>query len=159
MSCWETIQDYGLRSLGIGERLLPRTDFTLCEHFVLIGSGMIWNVYFGVMPLVTGFCLPTAVALELFHNAFLVHDDIEDESLHRRGAPTMHQDWGIAIAINEQGGTQAVNLRIAEQYLNEFGKLAKTNNTMIIPSDLSDIAGIIAAAKSVIATAGAARRE
>ncbi|MDA0962733.1 MAG: amino acid ABC transporter permease [Proteobacteria bacterium] len=63
MSCWETIQDYGLRSLGIGERLLPRTDFTLCEHFVLIGSGMIWNVYFGVMALVTGFCLATAVAL------------------------------------------------------------------------------------------------
>ncbi|MCC6929084.1 MAG: polyprenyl synthetase family protein [Gemmatimonadaceae bacterium] len=44
--------------------------------------------------------LPTAVALELFHNAFLVHDDVEDESLHRRGAPTMHQDWGIAIAVN-----------------------------------------------------------
>lgn len=44
--------------------------------------------------------LPTAVALELYHNAFLVHDDVEDESLHRRGAPTMHQDWGIAIAVN-----------------------------------------------------------
>ena len=63
MSCWETIQDYGLRSLGIGERLLPRADFTLCEHFVLIGSGMIWNVYFGVVALVTGFFLATAVAL------------------------------------------------------------------------------------------------
>jgi regulator of protease activity HflC (stomatin/prohibitin superfamily) len=56
----------------------------------------------------------------------------------------------IAAAINEKGGTQAVNLRIAEQYLNEFGKLAKTNNTIIIPSDLSDIAGIIKAASSVI---------
>lgn len=44
--------------------------------------------------------LPTAVALELFHNAFLVHDDVEDESLHRRGAPTLHQDCGIAIAVN-----------------------------------------------------------
>ena len=72
MSCWETIQDYGLRSLGIGERLLPRTDFTLCEHFVLIGSGMIWNVYFGVMALVTGFCLATAVALgKMSANAWL----------------------------------------------------------------------------------------
>jgi ABC-type amino acid transport system permease subunit len=47
MSCWETFQDYALRSLGIGERLLPRGDFTLCEQVVLIGSGMIWNVYFG----------------------------------------------------------------------------------------------------------------
>ncbi len=56
----------------------------------------------------------------------------------------------IAAAINDKGGAEAVNLRIAEQYLNEFGKLAKTNNTMIIPSDLADIAGVIKAASSVI---------
>jgi regulator of protease activity HflC (stomatin/prohibitin superfamily) len=56
----------------------------------------------------------------------------------------------IASAINERGGTNAVNLRIAEQYLNEFGKLAKTNNSIIIPSNLSDIAGMIKAASSVI---------
>jgi len=56
----------------------------------------------------------------------------------------------IAAAINEKGGTNAVNLRIAEQYLNEFGKLAKTNNSIIIPSNLSDIAGMIKAAASVI---------
>ncbi|MHC4890361.1 MAG: band-7 C-terminal domain-containing protein, partial [Planctomycetota bacterium] len=43
----------------------------------------------------------------------------------------------IASAINEKGGINAVNLRIAEQYLNEFGKLAKTNNSIIIPSNLS----------------------
>jgi len=55
----------------------------------------------------------------------------------------------IAIAINDPGGRDAVNLRIAEQYLNEFGKLAKTNNSMIIPSDLADIAGMIQAASSV----------
>jgi len=44
----------------------------------------------------------------------------------------------IAAAINEKGGAEAVNLRIAQQYLDEFGKLAKTNNTMIIPSDLAE---------------------
>lgn len=49
----------------------------------------------------------------------------------------------IANAINEAGGKDAVNLRIAEQYLNEFGKLAQKNNTMIIPSDLSDVAGVV----------------
>jgi len=38
MSCLDTIQAYAFRSLGFGERLLPRTDFTLCEHFNLIGS-------------------------------------------------------------------------------------------------------------------------
>ena len=56
----------------------------------------------------------------------------------------------IAAAINEEGGSAAVNLRIAEQYLTEFGKLAKENNTMIIPSDLADIAGVIKTASSVL---------
>ena len=56
----------------------------------------------------------------------------------------------IAIAINEKGGSDAVNLRIAEHYLDEFGKLAKVNNTMILPSDLADIAGVIKTATSVI---------
>ncbi|CUH18654.1 Histidine transport system permease protein HisM [Jannaschia seosinensis] len=63
MSCWQTVQDYALRSLGIGERLLPRSDFTLCDQIVLIGSGMIWNVYFGVLALLAGFCLATLLAL------------------------------------------------------------------------------------------------
>jgi regulator of protease activity HflC (stomatin/prohibitin superfamily) len=49
----------------------------------------------------------------------------------------------IALAINEKGGSDAVNLRIAEHYLDEFGKLAQTNNTLIIPSNLSDIGGIV----------------
>jgi geranylgeranyl diphosphate synthase, type II len=44
--------------------------------------------------------LPAAVALELFHSAFLVHDDIEDGSTRRRGLPTMHQALGTARAIN-----------------------------------------------------------
>lgn len=56
----------------------------------------------------------------------------------------------IASAINEPGGNNAVNLRLAEQYINEFGQLAKTNNTMIIPSDLANVAGIIKAASSVL---------
>ncbi len=56
----------------------------------------------------------------------------------------------IALAINEKGGMNAVNLRVAEQYLGEFGKLAKTNNTLIIPSNLSDISGMIATAMEVI---------
>lgn len=56
----------------------------------------------------------------------------------------------IAQSINEEGGLSAVNLRIAEQYLTEFGKLAQTNNTMIVPADLSDIAGVISSVTSVI---------
>ena len=63
MSCWQTIQDYGLRSIGIGERLLPKSDITLCEQIVLIGSGMIWNVYFGAMALFIGFWFATLLAV------------------------------------------------------------------------------------------------
>ena len=55
----------------------------------------------------------------------------------------------ISKAISEENGLNAVNLRIAKQYLNAFSGLAKTNNTMILPSNLSDIAGIVATATSV----------
>jgi len=56
----------------------------------------------------------------------------------------------IAKAINDEGGTDAVNLRIAEQYINEFGKLAKTTNSVVIPTNLADIAGVIKMATSVV---------
>lgn len=56
----------------------------------------------------------------------------------------------IAMAINAPGGQDAVNLRIAEQYIDEFGNLAKTNNTMIIPSNMADISSLIATATKVI---------
>lgn len=63
MSCIETIQAYAFRALGFGERLLPRGDFTLCEQFTLIGSGMIWNIYFGVVALCVGFFLAVSLAM------------------------------------------------------------------------------------------------
>jgi regulator of protease activity HflC (stomatin/prohibitin superfamily) len=58
----------------------------------------------------------------------------------------------IAEAIESPGGLQAVNLRIAEQYIGEFGKLARTNNTIILPTNVADIAGMIATAMSVVKT-------
>ena len=63
MTCLETISAYAFRSLGYGERLLPRTDFTLCQQFTLIGSGLIWNIYFGVLALFFGFFLANALAM------------------------------------------------------------------------------------------------
>lgn len=58
----------------------------------------------------------------------------------------------IAAAIQEPGGKEAVNLRVAEQYLKEFGNLAKVNNTMILPSNLTDIAGVVATISSLLKT-------
>ena len=63
MTCWETLQAYGLRSLGLGEKMLPVTDIGLCDQFVLIGSGMIWNLYFGIVALAFGFVLAICIAL------------------------------------------------------------------------------------------------
>ncbi|NCO19803.1 MAG: paraslipin [Gammaproteobacteria bacterium] len=50
----------------------------------------------------------------------------------------------IAMAINQPGGSDAVSLRIAEQYVEQFGKLARENNTMILPAELSDIGAVVA---------------
>ncbi len=55
----------------------------------------------------------------------------------------------IAKAISEENGLNAVNLRIAEQYLIGFANMAKTNNTIILPSNLSDVAGIVATATAM----------
>jgi geranylgeranyl diphosphate synthase, type II len=54
--------------------------------------------------------LNAAIAAELFHNAFLIHDDIQDESLQRRGAPTLHRDHGVGIAVNVGNATNLLGL-------------------------------------------------
>ncbi len=56
----------------------------------------------------------------------------------------------IAAAIKEPGGEEAVSLRIAEQWIGEFGNLAKVNNTMIIPADIADISGTVASLTKVM---------
>ena len=56
----------------------------------------------------------------------------------------------IAEALNAEGGEMAANLRVAEQYVNEFGKLAKESNTMLIPTNMGDMAGMVATAMSIV---------
>ncbi|HEY5471369.1 MAG TPA: stomatin-like protein [Bacteroidales bacterium] len=55
----------------------------------------------------------------------------------------------IALAISEENGLNAVNLRVAEQYLLGFANMAKQNNTIILPANLTDVAGIVATATSM----------
>jgi geranylgeranyl diphosphate synthase type II len=55
--------------------------------------------------------LNSAIAIELFHNGFLVHDDVQDGSDRRRGAPTLHTQHGIPIAINVGNATNLLALR------------------------------------------------
>jgi regulator of protease activity HflC (stomatin/prohibitin superfamily) len=56
----------------------------------------------------------------------------------------------VAAAIEAPGGFQAVQLRVAEQYVAQFGNLAKAGNTLIIPTTLSDAGGFIATAMNII---------
>ncbi len=80
-SLHELILDYPLRG---GKALRPALSIATC-----LGLG-------GHLEAI----LPTAATLELYHNAFLIHDDIEDESWWRRGKPTLHIDHGVPIAVN-----------------------------------------------------------
>ncbi|NDG94144.1 MAG: hypothetical protein EBY55_13530, partial [Gammaproteobacteria bacterium] len=56
----------------------------------------------------------------------------------------------IASAINERGGMEAVNLRVAEQYVEQFGKLAKETNTLILPQEVGNIGGFVATVTSAM---------
>ncbi len=56
----------------------------------------------------------------------------------------------VAAAIQEKGGMDAVQLKVAEQMVQQFGNLAKSTNTMILPANFGDIASMIAAAMSVV---------
>jgi geranylgeranyl diphosphate synthase type II len=80
-SLYDLILDYPRRG---GKALRPALSIAMC-----LGLG-------GHLEAI----LPTAATLELYHNAFLIHDDIEDESWRRRGRPTLHIDHGIPIAVN-----------------------------------------------------------
>ena len=55
----------------------------------------------------------------------------------------------VAAALNEEGGDKAMQLRVAEDYLERFGNLAKEGNTLIVPANLSDVASMIGAATTV----------
>ncbi len=55
----------------------------------------------------------------------------------------------VGQSLEVQGGRLAMELRIAEQYLPEFGRIAQTANTIVIPANLSDVAGVIAMAKGI----------
>lgn len=78
---YEPIRRYALRP---GKGLRPALCLAACG--ALGGS--------------TESALPTAAVLELYHNAFLVHDDVEDGSLQRRHQPSMHCVYGTPIAVN-----------------------------------------------------------
>jgi len=65
--------------------------------------------------------IKAAVALELFHNAFLIHDDVEDGSEHRRGRPTLHAEYGLPLAVNVGDALQVISMRPLMESLHVLG--------------------------------------
>ena len=63
---------------------------------------------------------------------------------------TAHAVSAVAQAIGKEGGLQAANLKVAELYIGAFGELAKTGNTLIVPSNLSDVASVVSSAMTVL---------
>ena len=115
MSCLQTIQDYAFRSIGYGERLLPKSGFTLCEQFTLIGSGLIWNIYFGVAALFIGFFMATAVALAKSSDRWVVRKPAEWFIFVFRGSPLFIQfflAYEIFVLLPKVGWD--INLGFAE---------------------------------------------
>ncbi|MBK8901713.1 MAG: polyprenyl synthetase family protein [Anaerolineaceae bacterium] len=90
---YELLPDYPQRG-GKGLRA------ALCLATCLAYGGRIQNA------------LNTAVAIELFHNGFLVHDDIQDESMFRRGTHTLHAQHGVGVAINIGNALNLLSLQV-----------------------------------------------
>jgi regulator of protease activity HflC (stomatin/prohibitin superfamily) len=61
----------------------------------------------------------------------------------------------VAVSLNQPGGREAMQLRVAEQYVEQFGQLAKSGNSLVIPADLSDVASMLALATRVVRGDGA----
>ncbi|NNE82301.1 MAG: ABC transporter permease subunit [Silicimonas sp.] len=91
MECLDTIADYGLRSIGVGQRLLPKSDFTLCQQITLIGSGLLWNIYFGILALGLGFFFATALAVGKAAQSPMIRKPCEWFIFVFRGSPLFIQ--------------------------------------------------------------------
>ena len=76
--------------------------------------------------------------------------DGESEAIRLKATATAKAIKEVSESLNLKGGEQAANLDVAKQYVNEFGKLAKESNTLIIPSDVNNISSMIASAMSVM---------
>ena len=107
---YDLLMDYPLRA---GKMLRP----TICVSIARAVGGM------------GHLAVKTASALELYHNAFLIHDDIEDGSETRRGKDTLHQMIGIPRAINVGDATNVLAVGLLLENLSTIG-VSKTINIL-----------------------------
>lgn len=121
MNCLETIGQYAFRSLGYGERLLPRSDFTLCQQFTLIGSGLIWNLYFGLLALLAGFFVANAVALAKSSRSPWARKPAEWFIFIFRGSPLFIQFFLAyeALVLLPRAGIEIFGLTVQTSWLSK----------------------------------------
>ncbi len=121
MSCWQVIQDYGLRSIGFGERLLPRSDFTLCQQATLIGSGLIWNLYFALTALALGFVLANGLAVAKASDRVWPRRLAEGFIFVFRGSPLFIQFFLFysAVVLLPRSGISIAGLTLPTQSLSK----------------------------------------
>ena len=81
----------------------------------------------------------------------------EAQSILRVAEATAEGIRKVAESLSVPGGNEAANLEVAKKYIDEFGKLAKENNTMILPGNLTDIASMVATAMSTIQQTGSVK--
>ncbi len=115
---YDLIAEYPARG---GKRLRPAICLAACEAF----GGTVDEA------------INSAVAIELLHTAFLIHDDIEDGSELRRGRPTLHDEYGVALALNAgdalailgqeplRSNTELLGHRVAVRVADEFSLMAR----------------------------------
>ena len=116
---YEIMLDYPMRD---GKALRPAISMAVCRAL----GGSVEAV------------LPTAAVLEMYHNAFLIHDDIEDQSDMRRTAPTLHKLHGTPIAVNVGDGMLAATIQPLLENTERVG-LGRALKILRTVSDMSRI--------------------
>jgi polar amino acid transport system permease protein len=121
MTCYETFLAYALRSIGIGEKLLPKSDFTLCQQFTLIGSGLIWNIYFAVFAVTVGFFLSNALALARIAHSPFIRKPAEWFVFVFRGSPLFIQFFLAyeLLVLLPRGGMNLFGLTLETSWLSK----------------------------------------
>ena len=119
LACAQEITDYGLRAIGIGERLLPRSDYDLCQQFVLIGSGLIWNLYYGILALTIGFFIANAVAVAKASRHAWLRKPAEAFIFLFRGSPLFIQFFLAyeAMVMLPRAGIEIMGITVATGWL------------------------------------------
>jgi geranylgeranyl diphosphate synthase type II len=120
------------------EAVLPRREprrhlyDLIAHHFSRVGKGLRPALCIATCRAFGGrteHAVKSAAALELLHNAFLVHDDIEDDSEFRRDQPTLHMQHGVPLAVNTGDAMNALSLRLLKENMPVLGG-AKTWQVM-----------------------------